>query len=66
MQVNIAYKQNKSKLHRSLRILGNDSKKQVKLFDLIPYENVVTESHTKNSSQSNFYLLSNLNTSSQC
>ena len=65
MQVNIAYKQSKSKLHRSLRILGNESKKQVKLFGLIPYENV-TESHTKNSSQSNFYLLSKLNTSSQC
>lgn len=47
-------------------MLGNESKNQVKLFDLIPYENVVTGSHTKNSSQSNFYLLSNLNTSSQC
>lgn len=41
-------------------------KKQVKVFDLMPYENILTGLHTKNSSRSNFYLLSNLNISPQC
>lgn len=67
MQINIACKHSMRLNYTGAeKYWAMNLKKWVKVFDLILYKNMLTESCTRNSSQSNFCPFSNPNTSTQC